>query len=93
MLKSRDRPIAPGDILILVRRRSAFVGQLIRALKTRGVPVSGVDRMVLKEQLAVQDLLAAAQFALLPDDDLSLACLLKSPLARLGRCAAGSAGL
>lgn len=36
--------------------------------------------MVLSEQIAVQDLLAAARFALLPEDDLSLAGLLKSPL-------------
>jgi ATP-dependent helicase/nuclease subunit A len=79
ILESRGRAIQPGDIMILVRRRSAFVGQLIRALKTRGIPVGGADRMVLKEQLVVQDLVAAVQFALLPSDDLSLACLLKSP--------------
>jgi len=79
ILPARGRPVQPGDIMILVRRRSAFVGQLIRALKTRGLPVGGADRMVLREQLAVQDLIAAAQFALLPADDLSLACLLKSP--------------
>ncbi len=79
-LLSKGRNVAPGDILILVRRRTPFVNQMIRALKTRGVAVSGIDRMVLKEQLAVQDLLAAAQFALLPEDDLTLACLLKSPL-------------
>lgn len=78
-LPARDRPIEPGDIMILVRTRTAFVGQLVRALKTRGIPVSGVDRMVLKDQLAVQDCLAAARFALLPEDNLALAELLKSP--------------
>lgn len=55
------------------------MGQLVRALKVRGVPVTGVDRMVLTDQLAVQDLLALARFALLPEDDLTLACVLKSP--------------
>lgn len=79
-LESHDRPIEAGDIMILVRTRTAFVNQLIRALKTRGIPVSGHDRMVLNDQLAVQDLLALAEFALLPPDDLTLACLLKSPL-------------
>ncbi len=78
-LPSKNRAVRPGDILVLVRRRSAFVTHLIRALKERGVPVGGVDRMVLNDQLAVQDLLAAAQVALLPEDDLTLACLLKSP--------------
>ncbi len=52
----------------------------MRELKLAGIPVSGMDRMVLKDQLAVQDLLAFVQFALLPEDDLNLACLLKSPL-------------
>ncbi len=78
-LESTGRPIRPGDIMILVRTRNAFVGQMVRALKTREIPVSGIDRMVLSDQLAVMDLCAAAQFALLPDDDLTLACLLKSP--------------
>ncbi|MCB9990282.1 MAG: double-strand break repair helicase AddA [Rhodospirillales bacterium] len=80
IIDSLGRPVRPGDIMILVRTRTAFVGQLVRALKTRNIPVSGVDRMVLGEQLAVMDMLAAAQFALLPDDDLTLASLLKSPL-------------
>jgi ATP-dependent helicase/nuclease subunit A len=79
-LPARGRPIEPGDIMILVRTRTAFVGQLVRALKTRGVPISGVDRMVLKDQLAVQDLISASAFGLLPEDDLALAELLKSPL-------------
>jgi ATP-dependent helicase/nuclease subunit A len=78
-LESYDRAIEPGDILVLVRSRNRFVEQLVRELKTRGIPVSGVDRMVLSDQLAVQDLYALAAFALLPEDDYSLACLLKSP--------------
>lgn len=80
IIPSRGRAVQAGDIMVLLRRRSAFVGQLVRALKTRNIPVGGADRMILREQLAVQDLIAAAQFALLPADDLSLACVLKSPL-------------
>ncbi len=83
LIPSLARPIQPGDILILVRTRTAFVTQLVRALKTRNIPVSGVDRMVLGEQIAVMDLCALAQAALLPADDLSLACVLKSPLVGL----------
>jgi len=78
-LESYNRPIEPGDIMILMKSRSAFVGQLVRELKQRKIPVSGVDRMILAEQLVVQDLCAAASFALLPGDDLTLASLLKSP--------------
>lgn len=79
-LASRDRQIGPGDVLILVRRRNAFVEELIRALKQRDVPVAGIDRMVLTEQLAVMDLVALARTCLLPEDDLTLACVLKGPL-------------
>lgn len=78
-LPARNRPIRPGDILFLVRRRTALVGALARALTEHGVPVAGVDRIVLTDQIAVMDLLALGRTLLLPDDDLTVACLLKSP--------------
>ncbi len=80
MLESRGRALAPGDVLVLVRRRRGFAGALVRALKARGVPVAGLDRMMLTEQPAVADLLALADTLLLPQDDLSLAAVLTSPL-------------
>lgn len=80
LLESRGRPIQPGDIMVLVRRRGAFVEELVRALKHKNVPVAGIDRMVLGEQLAVRDLLALGRFLLLPEDDLTLATVLKGPL-------------
>ena len=83
MLESRGRPLAPGDVMVLVRRREAFATALVRALKTRGVPVAGLDRMVLTEQPAVQDLMALGDALLLPDDDLTFACVLTSPLGGL----------
>src|SRR3546814_15853856 len=70
----------PGDIMVLVRRRNIFLNALVRELKVLGVPVAGVDRMRLTEQLAVMDLVALGRVLLLPDDDLSLACVLKGPL-------------
>ena len=79
-LEARGRAIRPGDVLVLVRRRGPFVDHLLRAFKTRGVPVAGIDRMVLTEQLAVMDLIALGEFCLLPGDDLTLATVLKSPL-------------
>ncbi len=83
MLPSRGRALAPGDVLILLRRRNEFGRALVRALKRRGVPVAGLDRMVLTEQPAVADLLALCDTLLLPQDDLSLACVLTSPLGGL----------
>src|SRR2546423_599475 len=66
--------------MVLVRRRNLFVADLIRALKQKNVPVAGADRLVLTEQLAVQDLIALGRFLLLPEDDLNLATVLKGPL-------------
>ncbi|MCE9650050.1 MAG: double-strand break repair helicase AddA [Parvibaculum sp.] len=83
MLTAKGRPIRPGDILILVRRRDAFVTEMIRKLKTKKIPVAGADRMVLTDEIAVMDLMALGRFVLLPDDDLTLATLLKSPLVGL----------
>ena len=79
-LVSQNRPIRASDILILVRKRQPFAGEMVRALKRRRIPVSGSDRIVLSEHIAVQDLMALADFLLLPEDDLSLAVVLKSPL-------------
>ncbi|HJO70033.1 MAG TPA: double-strand break repair helicase AddA [Rhodospirillales bacterium] len=84
MLESRGRPIQARDIMVLVRRRGRFGEELVRALKERGVAVTGVDRMVLTEQMAVMDLIAFGRFALMPDDDLTLATVLKGPLIGLG---------
>ena len=78
-LPAYGRPIEAGDIMILVRTRSKLVEMIVRELKRLCVPVSGADRMMLGEQLVVQDMLVLAQFCLLPDDDLTLACALKSP--------------
>jgi ATP-dependent helicase/nuclease subunit A len=82
-LESRGRPIRPDDVMILVRRRNSFFTAMVRELKQQGVPVAGVDRMVLTEQLAVMDLLALGRFVLMPEDDLTLAVVLKSPLVGL----------
>jgi ATP-dependent helicase/nuclease subunit A len=68
------------DVLILVRRRGALFEAIIRALKTEGVPVAGADRLVLAEHIAVMDLIVLADALLLPEDDLALATVLKSPL-------------
>ncbi len=83
ILESKGHPIAAGDIMVLVRRRSGFVEELVRSLKELDVPVAGVDRMILNEQMAVMDLVALGRFLLQPDDDLQLACVLKGPLVGL----------
>ena len=80
VLGSTQRKLTPGDVLVLVRSRGELASLVVARLFARGVPVAGVDRLHLHDPLAVQDLLAAVRFAVQPNDDLSLANLLVSPL-------------
>ncbi len=80
ILESKNRPIKPEDIMILVKSRNSLVNNIMRELKNHNIPVSGADRMIISEEISVQDLISVASFSLLPEDDLNLACLLKSPL-------------
>lgn len=75
-----ERPLRPGDILVLLRRRSRFLVPFIAACKRHGLPVAGADRLSLNNEIAVQDVVALLTFLDLPDDDLSLAAALRSPL-------------
>jgi len=69
-----------GDVLILVRQRGELFEAIIRALKQQSVEVAGADRLMLTEHIAVMDLMALADALLLPQDDLALATVLRSPL-------------
>ena len=74
------RAVRYGDVLILVRQRGELFEAIIRALKHENVEVAGADRLVLTEHIAVMDLMALADALLLPQDDLALATVLRSPL-------------
>lgn len=80
LVKGRLRNAGPGDIMVLVRRRRELAGLVVARLHAAGVPVAGVDRLRLGAPLAVKDLMAALRFAVQPNDDLSLANWLVSPL-------------
>jgi ATP-dependent helicase/nuclease subunit A len=82
-LPGHTKAVTAGNIMILLPRREPFGSAVIRELKLRGVPVAGADRIVLTEQIAVMDLIALGRFVLLPEDDLNLACVLRSPLCRI----------
>jgi ATP-dependent helicase/nuclease subunit A len=74
------RAVKYGDLLVLVRQRGPLFEAIIRALKNENVEVAGADRLVLTEHIAVMDLMALADALLLPQDDLALATVLRSPL-------------
>ena len=74
------RHIKAGDFLILVQRRSALFREIIRACKENALPIAGADRLKVGAELAVRDLGALLSFLATPEDSLSLATVLKSPL-------------
>ncbi len=80
VIASKNRAILPSDIIVLLRRRGEAANLIVKNLKKHGIPVSGSDRLKITEHIAVQDLVALTAFALLPDDNLSLAAALRSPL-------------
>lgn len=75
-----SNPLHYSDFMVLVQRRSSIVNEFIRACKSQEIPITGADKLVLSKEIAVQDLLSLGKFLLLPEDDLSLAEVLKSPL-------------
>jgi ATP-dependent helicase/nuclease subunit A len=75
-----QRSIHAGDFLILVQRRSTLFHEIIRACKERHLEIAGADRLKVGAELAVKDLVALLSFLATPEDDLSLAAVLKSPL-------------
>ena len=74
------RRIRAGDVLVLVQRRSDLFAEIIAALKSAGLPVAGADRLKLGGEIAVQDIRAVLSVLATPEDDLSLAASLRSPL-------------
>lgn len=84
-IATRDGPRAmhEGDVLVLLRSRKPLFFRIIRALKSAGLLVAGADRLKVGEELGVKDILALLQFLATPEDDLSLACVLRSPICGL----------
>ena len=76
----KARPIKAADFLILVQQRKELFYELIKACKALNLPIAGVDRLKVYKEMAVKDLVALLSFLALPEDDLSLAVALKSPL-------------
>ena len=79
----RTRRVTAGDFLILVQRRSTLFHEIIRACKDAGLPMAGADRLRIGAELGVKDLTALLRYLATPEDDLSLAAVLRSPLCGL----------
>lgn len=80
ILVAKNRHIEPRDIIILVRQRNVLVDYIVSEIKKANIPVSGRDHFRIMDNIVIQDLVALAEFLLLPENDLALASILKSPL-------------
>jgi len=81
----RQRPARPGDFLILVKRRTGGIfDAVLQQLKALDIPVAGADRILLLDSLPVQDVLNLIRFALCPEDDMTLAEIIKGPFGAHG---------
>ena len=75
-----SRAIHAGDFLILVRSRGALFHEILKACKALSLPIAGADKLKVMAELAVKDLRALLSFLATPEDSLSLASALRSPL-------------
>lgn len=79
-LEKENRYISYGDIMVLIPKRSQIADAIVRSCKRKGIPITGRDKFILQNELAVMDIMALLNFVLLPDDNLTLATLLRCPL-------------
>jgi ATP-dependent helicase/nuclease subunit A len=80
-VESKNRSARASDFLILFQRRDIeSMKDVVNAMKNVGVPVAGIDKVLLKDELIVEDLIVFAEFSLFPLDDLACARVLKSPI-------------
>lgn len=79
VLATTGRPVSAGDIMILLRSRS-LMPSLISAFDRLSLPHTGADEVNLSEDSVVDDLLALLKFLNNPNDDLSFAQTVRSPL-------------
>lgn len=79
----RARPLDWGDVMILARQRT-HLPAIEQALAAAGIPFIGASKGTLLGTLPVRDLMALLRFLDVPQRDLDLAQLLRSPLFEAG---------
>ena len=76
---SNGRSPRAGDVLLLLPQRTQLMQPLLAAFATRKLPCEDIDKFHLTATLQAEDILAWLRFLVLPDDELNLASLLKTP--------------
>ncbi len=78
-LECEKRNASWNDVMILMRKRGSFMGELTSICGKQGITYTAHEPKHLMNFLVVQDLLSIVEFLLMPYNDLNLAGLLKSP--------------
>ena len=79
----RPRPLVWSDVMVLYRSRTG-VSLYEEAFRRAGIPIEPAGRGMLAASREVQDLLALLRWLVWPEDEIALAVVLRSPIARLG---------
>lgn len=74
-----ENRFAPEEILILLQKRGTLANALRRELSLRGLSAAPPDRIRPMRHLIAKDLLAYLAVCIMPERDLDLAALLRSP--------------
>ncbi len=82
ILSSTKKEIKAKDIYILTRDKKSF-SAILKALTQEKIAVSSDFKSNLKDYVIIMDLISFLHFIYFPQDDLNLACILKSPLCSL----------
>ncbi len=77
LLPGTGRAVTYGDIIILVRKRSGVAPLIVNALRAAHVPTQDIDKSPLCDEPVVQLTMALMAFVIRPEDDLTLATLLR----------------
>ena len=83
ILPSTEKPVQYRDIMILIKKRDDLPHNIIAALRKFNIPVTGLDKIKLVNDIVYLDVMAMFEFINLPENDLNLACLLKTPFINL----------
>ena len=81
-LSEGSKPRA-GDVLLLLPQRTQLMLPLLAAFAERKLPCEDIDKFDLIATLQAEDVLAWLKFLVLPEDELNLASLLKTPFLAL----------
>ena len=82
-LLSDSRKPHAGDVMLLLPQRTQLMQPLLTAFADKKVPCEDIDKFDLTATLQAEDLLAWLRFLVLPEDELNLASLLKTPFIAL----------